>query len=74
MTKIDGYKLLSIIKKNGETKDIPVVMLTSKNGIIDKVKGHLSSASAYLTKPFKPAELISVVSSIIDKTPAAAQA
>ncbi len=68
LPKIDGYKILSILKKNGETKDIPVVMLTSKNRILDKVKGHLSAASAYLTKPFKPAELISVVSSILDKT------
>uniref|UniRef100_UPI0040570904 response regulator n=1 Tax=Candidatus Electronema sp. TaxID=2698783 RepID=UPI0040570904 len=67
LPKIDGYKILSILKKNGDTKEIPVVMLTSKNRIIDKVKGHLSSASAYLTKPFKPAELISVVSSILDK-------
>jgi twitching motility two-component system response regulator PilG len=66
LPKIDGYKLLSILKKNGETKDIPVVMLTSKNRIIDKVKGHLSSASAYLTKPFKPAELINVVTGILD--------
>ncbi|CAK8721431.1 MAG: twitching motility two-component system response regulator PilG [Candidatus Electronema aureum] len=67
LPKIDGYKLLSILKKNGETKDIPVVMLTSKNRILDKVKGHLSAASAYLTKPFKPAELINVVNSILDK-------
>ncbi|MCI5144280.1 MAG: response regulator [Candidatus Electrothrix sp. AR3] len=69
LPKIDGYKLLSILKKNGETKDIPVVMLTSKNRIIDKVKGRLSAASAYLTKPFKPAELINIVNSIIDKIP-----
>ncbi|MGR0480843.1 MAG: response regulator [Candidatus Electronema sp. V4] len=80
LPKIDGYKILSILKKNSETKEIPVVMLTSKNRIIDKVKGHLSAASAYLTKPFKPAELISVVNGILDKTvpeparPAAAQA
>lgn len=67
LPKIDGYKILSILKKNSETKEIPVVMLTSKNRIIDKVKGHLSSASAYLTKPFKPAELISVVNGILDK-------
>ena len=67
LPKIDGYKLLSILKKNGETKDIPVVMLTSKNRIIDKVKGRLSAASAYLTKPFKPSELIDIVNSIIDK-------
>lgn len=80
LPKIDGYKILSILKKNSETKEIPVVMLTSKNRIIDKVKGHLSAASAYLTKPFKPAELISVVNGILDKAapeasrPPAAQA
>jgi len=81
LPKIDGYKILSILKKNSETKEIPVVMLTSKNRILDKVKGHLSAASAYLTKPFKPAELISVVNGILDKAapeppprPAAAQA
>ncbi|MCI5208904.1 MAG: response regulator [Candidatus Electrothrix sp. ATG2] len=67
LPKIDGYRVLSILKKNSDTKDIPVVMLTSKNRIIDKVKGRLSAASAYLTKPFKPAELIDMVNSIIVK-------
>ncbi len=67
LPKIDGYRVLSILKKNEDTKDIPVVMLTSKNRIIDKVKGRLSSANAYLTKPFKPAELIEIVNSITKK-------
>jgi twitching motility two-component system response regulator PilG len=67
LPKIDGYRVLSILKKNSDTKDIPVVMLTSKNRIIDKVKGKLSAASAYLTKPFKPAELIDMVNTIIVK-------
>jgi twitching motility two-component system response regulator PilG len=67
LPKIDGYRVLSILKNNSDTKDIPVVMLTSKNRIIDKVKGRLSAASAYLTKPFKPAELIDMVNSIIVK-------
>ncbi|MCW5207687.1 hypothetical protein VU11_03305 [Desulfobulbus sp. US2] len=48
-------------------------MLTSKNRIIDKVKGRLSAASAYLTKPFKPAELIDMVNSIIVKDGANAE-
>lgn len=73
LPKIDGYRILSILKKNSDTKDIPVVMLTSKNRIIDKVKGRLSAASAYLTKPFKPAELIDMVNSIIVKDAARAE-
>ncbi|MCI5127263.1 MAG: response regulator [Candidatus Electrothrix sp. AW3_4] len=73
LPKIDGYRILSILKKNSDTKDIPVVMLTSKNRIIDKVKGRLSAASAYLTKPFKPAELIDMVNTIIVKDSARAE-
>lgn len=47
--------------------------MTSKNRIIDKVKGRLSAASAYLTKPFKPAELIDMVNTIIVKDSARAE-
>lgn len=61
LPKMDGYKILSIIKENQELKDTPVIMLTSKDGIIDKVKGKLAGTAAYLTKPFQPKELIETV-------------
>ena len=61
LPKMDGYKILSILKENEDFNDIPVVMLTSKDGIINKVKGKIAGSTAYLTKPFDPKDLIETV-------------
>ena len=58
LPKMDGYKILAIIKKNEEFKDIPVIMLTSKDGFLNKMKGRMSGAAAYLTKPFDPEKML----------------
>ncbi|MEN8199300.1 MAG: response regulator [Thermodesulfobacteriota bacterium] len=61
LPKLDGYGILSVLKQNSKLKSVPVIMLTSKDGLKDKIKGKFSSASAYLTKPFKPEMLIQKV-------------
>jgi twitching motility two-component system response regulator PilG len=61
LPKMDGYQILSIIKENPEFKYIPVIMLTSKDGIINKVKGKVAGSSAYLTKPFDPTQLVETI-------------
>jgi twitching motility two-component system response regulator PilG len=61
LPKMDGYKILSIIKNSPQLKNIPVIMLTSKHGIVDKVKGKLGGSAAYLTKPFDPEQLLKTV-------------
>jgi len=61
LPKMDGYKILSIIKGNKEFKDIPVIMLTSKDGFINKMKGKMAGSSAYLTKPFDPDMMIAEI-------------
>ena len=61
LPKMDGYKILSIIKSNKEFKEIPVIMLTSKDGFINKMKGKMAGASAYLTKPFDPDMMIAEI-------------
>ncbi len=58
LPKMDGFKILSIIKGNKNLKEIPVIMLTSKDGFINKVKGKMGGANAYLTKPFDPTLMI----------------
>jgi twitching motility two-component system response regulator PilG len=68
LPKMDGYKILSLIKENKELKDMPVIMLTSKGGLIDKFKGKLAGSSAYLTKPFAPKDLIKSVQKHIGGT------
>jgi twitching motility two-component system response regulator PilG len=61
LPKMDGYKILSIIKGNKEFRDIPVIMLTSKDGFINKMKGKMAGSSAYLTKPFDPDKMIAEI-------------
>ncbi len=61
LPKMDGYEILSIIKKNKEFKEIPVVMLTSKDGFINKMKGKIAGSAAYLTKPFDPDKIIAEI-------------
>jgi len=65
LPKVDGYKILSIIKENPDFRDIPVVMLTSKDGILNKVKSKVAGSTAYLTKPFDPKQLLSTVEKYI---------
>ncbi|MCD4742451.1 MAG: response regulator [Desulfobacteraceae bacterium] len=61
LPKLDGYSILYMIRHNNDLKKTPVIMLTSKTSLRDKVKGKFSSANAYLTKPFDPDNLISTV-------------
>lgn len=61
LPKMDGYKILSIIKSNAVFKDIPVIMLTSRDGFVHKVKGKLAGSAAYLTKPFDPKVLVETI-------------
>lgn len=57
----DGYSILENLKKNQETKDIPVIMVTAKEAEYEKVRGLDSGADDYITKPFGMMEFIARV-------------
>ena len=61
MPHLDGYQLCKIIRGNQETKHIPVVMLSGKDGFFNKVKGRIAGATDYITKPFEPTVLLQSV-------------
>jgi len=65
LPKLDGYGVLSVLKQKKEVKSVPVIMLTSKDSLRDRLKGKFSSANAYLTKPFKPEQLIKIVNKFL---------
>src|SRR3712207_8141395 len=58
---VNGYQVCQIIRRNPEYRHIPVVMLSGKDGIFDKVRGKLVGATEYITKPFEPGDLLRVV-------------
>lgn len=61
MPRLDGYQACQIIKKNPRFQMTPVIMLSSKNGLFDKAKGHLVGSDEYLTKPFTREVLLAVI-------------
>lgn len=65
LPKLDGYGILTILKQNNSVRNVPVIMLTSKDGLKDRIRGRFSSASAYLTKPFKPDLLLQKIEQFI---------
>ena len=58
MPGIDGYKVMSMIKEIPDMSRVPIIMLTSRDKLIDKMRGKVSGTNEYLTKPFKREELI----------------
>ena len=63
--KIDGYKVLSILRADEQYKDIPVVMLTAHGQAKDVEKGLELGAVSYITKPFKADVLLGVIKGVV---------
>lgn len=61
MPRLDGYQTCAIIKRNARFASIPVVMLSSKDGVFDKARGRMVGSQDYLTKPFTKDQLLHAV-------------
>ncbi len=61
MPRLDGYQTCALIKQNPTLKSIPVIMLSSKDGVFDRARGRLAGSDRYLTKPFTKEGLIAAV-------------
>ena len=67
LPKKDGFTVLRELRKNGGT--VPVLMLTARSELMDKVTGLDAGADYYLTKPFEPRELMACVRALSRRTP-----
>jgi twitching motility two-component system response regulator PilG len=61
MPRLDGYPTCAIIKSNQKYAQLPIVMLSSRDGIFDKARGRAVGAEHYLTKPFTKEQLLEIV-------------
>ena len=69
MPKIDGYDLLRLLKSNPQFDHTTVVMLSGRDGMLDRLKSRLAGAKGYVTKPFRTQELLSIALSCLDHQP-----
>lgn len=65
---MDGFELCRQIRKNRDTENIPIVMVTAKAEETDKILGLEFGADDYITKPFSPRELVARVKAIMRRS------
>jgi twitching motility two-component system response regulator PilG len=61
MPHLDGYELCAMLRQSSRFHQTPIVMLTGKDGFIDRVRARMVGATDYLAKPFKEEELVMIV-------------
>lgn len=65
MPNMNGYELTRWIKTNPKTKDVPVVICSSKGEEFDRYWGMKQGADAYIAKPFRPNEMVETVKQLL---------
>jgi len=68
MPRADGLETLRHIREHGPTAHVPVIMLTARAGLADKMKGFERGADDYVAKPFEPAEILARVQALLKRT------
>lgn len=66
MPRLDGYQTCALIKNNQTFKNVPVIMLSSKDGLFDKARGRIVGSEQYLTKPFTREELLGAIRTYVN--------
>lgn len=61
MPWMDGYEVCKTIKQKALTRKVPVIMLSGKDGLFDKVRGKMAGCNDYVTKPFDPDGLLKTI-------------
>jgi len=65
MPRMNGYEVCRRLKADPKTKDVPVVMCSSKGEEFDRYWGMKQGADAYVAKPFQPTELVGTVKQLL---------
>jgi twitching motility two-component system response regulator PilG len=63
LPKMDGYEVARRLKTKPQFANTVIVMLSRRDGMIDRLKGRLAGAKDYITKPFKTQDVITVIES-----------
>lgn len=65
MPTMNGYDLCSMLRRSHKFSEVPIVMLTGRDGIIDRMRAKFVGSTDYLTKPFQPNTLIEMVQKFV---------
>lgn len=65
MPELDGYEICAMLRRSTVFRQTPIVMLTGKEGFIDRVKARMVGSTDFLTKPFSESELLMLVENYV---------
>src|SRR5947209_1697813 len=74
MPQMDGYTVLRLLRTSPRFDATLIVMLSQRDGIMDRLKGRLAGATVYMTKPFKTQDILSVVLPHVQTVPISSRA
>ncbi|HRI02773.1 MAG TPA: response regulator [Pyrinomonadaceae bacterium] len=66
MPRMDGYEVCKQIRANPASRNVPVVMISGKDGFFDKVRGRMAGTTGYITKPFGPETLMKALETYLE--------
>ena len=61
LVSLDGFQICKVIRRHPRLSGVPIVMLTGREGDADRQAGYAAGVDAYLTKPFRPEDLLRTV-------------
>jgi two-component system, chemotaxis family, chemotaxis protein CheY len=64
MPRMDGYELVSAVRREGPNRATPIVMVSTESATVDAERAYASGANVYLSKPVKAAELVGLASAL----------
>lgn len=67
MPRLSGWKVASALLADESTDEIPIIFITARAGLSDRIRAFELGAHAYLTKPFDPAVLPATITKVLDQ-------
>ena len=61
MPRLDGYQVCALVRNNADLADLPVLLLSSRDGLFDRARGRVVGATDHIAKPFDAAALVGAV-------------
>jgi twitching motility two-component system response regulator PilG len=58
LPRMDGYQVCHVVRHHQDYRDLPILLLSGKDSVLDRVRGKLAGSTDYIRKPFDPAELV----------------
>jgi len=67
MPRLDGYQVCALVRANEDFAHVPVILLSSRDGLFDRARGSVAGASSHLSKPIEREALIATVAGLVGR-------